>query len=140
MKHFASLLVVGLLLIGCAARPIHPGTANTFDSSVYDSLLTTDSVIKSTKTELANNSFPPSIVGNVKDALNRLIAIYNETDVLYCNPPAGAGPTDSCAPNSYHALAMAGQSTPAADALMKSKITSMNTAVGALSSAKGGSR
>ena len=112
MKHF-SVLLLAVSLSGCAARPIHPGTANSFDSSVYDSLLVTHNVIESIKTELSNNSFSPGIAPNVKAALNKLIAIYNDTDTLYCNPPPGAGPTDSCAATSYHALAVAGQSTPA---------------------------
>jgi len=133
-----AVLLLALSLYGCAARPIHPGTANSFDSSIYDSLLVTHNVIESTKTELSNNSFSPSIAPNVKAALNKLIAIYNDTDTLYCNPPQGAGPTDSCAATSYHALAVAGQSTPALDVQMRAKATDMNSAVTALTAAKGG--
>ena len=97
---------------GCATRPIHPGTANKLDSGVYDALLTTHSVIESTKGELASGTFPPEVQPRVKSALNILITAYNDADVLYCNPPTGASPTDSCAPTSYHSIAMAGQSTP----------------------------
>jgi|SRR5579859_554767 len=139
MRRFAVLLLA-VTFLGCAARPIHPGTANAFDSSVYDSLLVTHSVIESTKTELSNNSFSASITPNVKAALNKLITIYNDTDTLYCNPPAGAGPTDSCAPTSYHALAVSGQSTTTLDAQMRAKANDMNSAVSALAAAKGGSK
>lgn len=134
------LVVVAFVLSSCAARPIHPGTANKFDSSVYDGLLTTHEVIESTKVELTNGTFPPDVQPRVKTALNVLITAYNDADVLYCNPPAGAGPTDQCAAGSYHALAMAGQSTPASDAAMQAKITSVNTAVAALATAKGASK
>jgi hypothetical protein len=132
--------VMWFVLAGCAARPIHPGTANKTDSAVYDSLLTTHSVIESTKGELASGTFPPEVQPRVKSALNILITAYNDADVLYCNPPAGASPTDSCAPTSYHSIAMAGQSTPTADAAMQAKLTSMNSAVSALATAKGASK
>jgi hypothetical protein len=125
------------MLSGCAARPIHPGTANTFDSKVYDTMLTTDQVIKSTKTELANNSFSATLASQVKAALNILITVYNDADTLYCNPPANAGPTDSCAAGSYHMLALAGQTTPAADAAMQAKLTTVDSATQSLITAKG---
>jgi len=132
--------VMWFILAGCAARPIHPGTANQVDSGVYDALLTTHSVIESTKGELVGGTFPPDVQPRVKTALNVLITAYNDADMLYCNPPAGAGPTDSCAPTSYHSIAMAGQSTPSADAAMQAKLTSMNSAVSALATAKGASK
>jgi hypothetical protein len=132
--------IIFFVLAGCAKGPIHPGTANRVDFSVYDSLLTTHSVIESTKGELASGAFPPDVQPRVKNALNVLITAYNDADVLYCNPPAGAGPTDNCAATSYHSIAMAGQSTPASDAAMQAKLTSMNSAVSALATAKGASK
>jgi hypothetical protein len=138
MKALKMILAVVLfVLAGCAARPIHPGTANKFDSSVYDVLLTTDRVIQSTKAELTNGTFPPNIQPGVKTALNALIAAYNDADILYCNPPPGAGPTDQCAAASYHAQAIAGQNTPATDAEMQAKISTVNSAVTALATSKG---
>jgi len=137
MKRLTPAVVLLAVLLGCGSRPIHPGTANKFDSSVYDALIAAHSVIESTKTELGNNTFPANVQPQVKDALNKLIAVYNETDILYCNPPAGAGPTDSCAAGSYHAQAIAGQATPATDAAMKAKVDSMNSAVKALATSKG---
>src|SRR5262249_9031889 len=134
------LVLIAFVLAACAARPIHPGTANRFDSSVYDGILTAHSVIESTKTEFANGAFPPDVQPRVKSAVIALIPVYNDTDVLYCNPPADAKPTDSCAASSYHAQDMAGQTTPATDAAMQAKLTSMNSAVTALATAKGASK
>jgi len=107
---------------------------------VFDALLTTHSVIESTKTELTNGTFPPDVQARVKAAANILITVYNDADTLYCNPPAGAGPTDSCAATSYHAMALAGQTTPASDAAMQAKLSSMNSAVTSLATAKGASK
>jgi len=140
MKRFIPALVLLVVLSGCATRPIHPGTANKFDSTVYDALLTTHTVIESTKTELANGTFPPDVQLRVKDAVNLLITAYNDADTLYCNPPAGAGPTDSCAATSYHAQALAGQASSDASTAMQAKLNSMNSAVKALANAKGGSK
>jgi len=139
MKRLIPALAL-LLLSGCASRPLHPGTANKFDSTVYDALLTTHNVIESTKTELANGTFPPNVQTKVKDAINLLITAYNDADMLYCNPPAGAGPTDSCAASSYHAQALAGQASAAATSAMQAKLDSMNSAVKALATSKGASK
>jgi hypothetical protein len=140
MKRLIPALVIAIALSGCAARPIHPGTANKFDSTVYDTLLTTHKVIEDTKAEIDANSFSADILVKVKAALNLLITVYNDADTFYCNPPAGAGPTDSCAASSYHALAQAGQTTAASDATMQSKISTVNTAVTSLATSKGGSK
>ena len=135
-----AVLALSLSLWACAARPVHPGTANKFDSSVYDTLLTTHKVIEDTKAEIDANSFSADILVKVKASLNLLITVYNDADTFYCNPPVGAGPTDSCAANSYHALAQAGQTTAASDATMQSKISTVNTAVTSLATSKGGSK
>lgn len=123
-------------LVGCAAQVIHPGTANSFDSGVYDTLLTTDSVIQSTKADLAANKFPATIVGNVKTALNALIAAYNVADTFYCGQPVGNPMT--CSAGSYHALAMAGMVTPTATTQMNADLTTVNIGITNLTSAKGG--
>ena len=83
MKRLAVLALSVLLLAGCAARPIHPGAANKFDSDSYDALLVTDNVIQSTRTDLANNVFPSSIAPKVKESLNYLITSYNAADIAY---------------------------------------------------------
>jgi hypothetical protein len=136
MRRIGLLLV--LLLAGCAAR--HSGTANTFDSGTYDALLTTDSVIQSTKTALAQGQFPASILGNVKTALNDLIAAYDAADLAYCGVPVAGTTTGtlSCAPGSYHAAAMAGTATPAQQAAVQADVNAVTTATAALTSAKGG--
>ena len=123
MKLPSLLLIAVLSLAGCAARPVHPGSPNQFDSSVYDSLIVTHNVIESTKTDLAANKFPASIAPNVVNALNRLVEAYNIADQEYKN---------------YHALALAGTATPADQTALNSKVTDMTSAVTALSSAKGG--
>ena len=129
-----------LFLCGCAAHPIHPGTANAFDSGAYDTLSVTDSVIQSTKADLAAGKFPPSIAGNVKSALNALINAYNIADTFYCGMPVAGTGTGSleCAPNSYHSLAIAGTATPAQSTQMQNELNQINTATAQLSAAKGG--
>jgi len=135
------LLVVTLLLTGCAAHPIHPSTANKFDSDAYDTLSITDSVIQSTKSALAANQFPVSIAGNVKSALNRLIQVYDIAETFYCGTPitVSTGGVSSlvCATNSYHAMAMAGTATPVQSSQLSTDLTNVNAASSAISTAKG---
>jgi hypothetical protein len=128
------------LLVACAAHPIHPGTANAFDSGAYDTLSVADSVIQSTKADLAANKFPASISGNVKSALNGLIAAYNIADTFYCGAPVAGVGTGSlmCAPNSYHSLAMAGTATPAQSTQLQNDINSVSTSTAQLTAAKAG--
>jgi hypothetical protein len=133
MKRVIPVLLL-LLLCGCKA-PIHPGTANRFDSTTYDTLLTADSVIQSTKLDLAAGKFPASISGNVKTALNALINAYDIAETFYCGTPNGS----SCAANSYHALAMSGTATPQQSSQMQTLSTNVSTATSQLASAKGGS-
>jgi len=139
MKRFAVLLAA-LLIIGCSAHPIHPGTANAFDSNAYDVLSITDNVIQSTKTALAANQFPASISGNVKAALNDLIRAYDGADLAYCGQPiaGGAVGTLQCAPGSYHAAAMAGTATAAQSTAITNAINQVTAATTALNTAKGG--
>ncbi len=130
-----NILAVALLFIcGCAAHPIHPGTANKFDSDSYDALLVTASVIESTKADLAANKFSPTLAPKVKTALNDLIKGYDDADLFYCGTPVGA----SCAPMSYHALALAGQATPAMNTKLTQLQNIVTAAVNALAAAKAG--
>ena len=119
MKRFS--LIAVLILAGCAARPIHPGAANVFDSNAYDSVLVAHSVIETTKTDLANGAFPASIAGNVKTALNALIASYDAADKLYLV---------------YHSAALAGTATTAQSTDLTNALNDVNAKTSALTSAK----
>lgn len=142
-KLLIPVLIVAMSLAGCAAQSptvAHPGTFNTFDSTTYDSLLVTDSVIRSTKNDLAANKFPASIVVNVKTALNTLITVYNEADILYCGTPV-AGTTAgtlSCSPTSYHGALAAGAAGTVTQAQVQDKLNAVSVATSALTSAKAG--
>lgn len=120
-KRNISLIAVLFLLVGCAARPIHPGAANSFDSNSYDAVLVAHSVIESTKADLANNAFPASIAGQVKTALNDLIKGYNIADASY---------------QTYHQAALAGTATAAQSGAVSSALTDLQTKSAALTAAK----
>ena len=125
-EHFAALFLLSAIVAistagGCAARVVHPGAANTFDSSAYDSVLIAHSVIETTKTDLANNAFPASIAGNVKTALNDLIKAYDTADSAYI---------------AYHNAALAGTATAAQSTALTNALTDVNTKTSALTSAK----
>lgn len=119
------ILLVGLIAIitGCAAHVSHPGSVNKFDSDSYDTVLVTHNVIETTKGDLANNSFPASISGNVKDALNKLIQGYNIADTAY---------------KTYHAAALAGTATTAQQTALTDALSNLNTQTAALTTAKAG--
>ena len=143
MKQLTTILLL-LLLSGCAAQVQHPGTANAFDSSAYDVLLVSHSVIESTKSDISAGSFPANLLPGVKTALNGLIDAYDALDIAYCNPQAAALPTTGatslqCASGSYHALAMAGTATPAQSSALQLQINAVNAQTAALAAAKKGS-
>jgi hypothetical protein len=106
---------------GCAARVVHPGAANAFDSSAYDAMLVAHSVIETTKTDLANNAFPASIAGNVKTALNDLIKGYDVADTTY---------------QAYHNAALAGTATVTQSNAVTAALNDVNTKTAALTAAK----
>jgi hypothetical protein len=114
-------LIAVLILAGCAARPIHPGAANKFDSDSYDAVLVAHSVIETTKTDLANGAFPASIAGTVKTALNALIASYDLADSAYL---------------AYHSAALAGTATTAQSTAVTNALNDVNVKTTALTSAK----
>jgi hypothetical protein len=126
-EYFAVVILLSLFVAvlaaggGCAARPIHPGSANKFDSDSYDGVLVAHSVIETTKTDLANNAFPASIAGNVKVALNGLIAAYDIAQKAL---------TD------YHNAALAGAATTAQSTALTNALADVNTKTAALTSAK----
>jgi hypothetical protein len=114
-------LIAVLILAGCAARPIHPGAANKFDSDSYDAVLVAHSVIDTTKTDLANGAFPVSIAPTVKTALNALIASYDLADSAYL---------------AYHSAALAGTATTAQSTAVTNALNDVNAKTSALTSAK----
>jgi hypothetical protein len=121
--HVTGIVVLALLLTACAAKKPVQGSANQFDSDTYLTLVTTDNLIQATKTALANNAFPASIAGNVKTALNGLIAAYNAANVAY---------------QAYHNAALTGQSTPAQQAEVERSVANVQTATTNLTTVKGG--
>lgn len=122
-RAVSTLALAVLFLAGCAARPIHPGAANQFDSTTYDTLITAESVIDSTKTDLANNAFPANVAATVKTAVNGLITAYDALDTSY---------------QAYHAAALAGTATAAQQADVTTKSNQVTAATQALTSAKAG--
>ena len=125
-RHKRSLvlfLAVALTLSGCAARQIHPGAVNKFDSDAYDALLVTDSIIKSTRTDLENGVFPASIAPKVKDAINYVITAYNAANTSY---------------RVYHAAVSTGTATAQQQAAVSDGINKMASATSALTQAKAG--
>lgn len=128
MKYLKTLaLVLALTLsLGCAKRVVVanvPGSVNAFDSETYLSLVTTDSLIQSTKASLASNSFPVAWVGNVKQSLNALVQAYDVANLSY---------------QAYHTMALAGTLTPVQQAAVSSNMAAVQTATVNLTSAKGG--
>jgi|HubBroStandDraft_1064217.scaffolds.fasta_scaffold03153_12 hypothetical protein len=124
MRKFIPALALVLLLMGCAkntSTPI-PGAANTFDSQSYLSLVTADSVIETTKADLAAGKFPASIAGNVKTALNALIQSYDVANPVYV---------------AYHNAALAGTATTAQQTAVTTALSDVTAKTSALTSAKG---
>ncbi len=123
MKQFLLVALLALTL-GCSQNP-KPivGAANQFDSDTFLTLVTTDSVIQSTKTALTANQFPANVVTNVRAALNRLIDAYDAADTVYIV---------------YHNAALAGQSTPAQQAAVNQAMGNVQGATTMLVAAKAG--
>jgi hypothetical protein len=121
MKRIALVLGLCLALGGCAARPLHPGAANSYDSNAYDALLVAHSVIETTKTDLANNAFPAAISGNIKTALNDLIRGYDVAQTAY---------------TTYHSAAVVGTATPAQSTALTNALNDVNSKTAALTAAK----
>jgi hypothetical protein len=121
MRKIVPALVLAVALMGCAKNPIHPGTANKFDSDSDDVLIVTDSLIKTTETDLTNGAFPASIAGNVKTALNDLIKGYDAARGTYLV---------------YHNAAMAGKATAAQSTDVSAALADVNAKTSALTAAK----
>jgi len=119
---FVPVLLFAMLGCHSVVAPV-PGSVNTFDSTSYVSLVTADSVIETTKTDLASGAFPATIAPNVKTALNDLIKYYDIADQAYL---------------AYHASAMQGTPTPAQQAAVTAGLASVQVFITALTSAKAG--
>jgi hypothetical protein len=121
---YPALAVIVFLVVGCAARPIHPGSVNVADSVAFDSLITTKAVIDQTKADLVSNQFPANAVPAIKAALNGLITAYNTLDTAL---------------TAYHNAFSAGTVTQAqADAVTNASST-VKSSISSLTSAKGAS-
>jgi hypothetical protein len=119
-----SIVVLALLLSGCAAASVHPGAANTFDSGAYDKLIVAHSVIESTKTDLSNGAFKNATIElNVRVALRGLIKAYNIADTAY---------------KVYHNAAIAGQATSQQEATLTDGLISVQASTTALTQTKAG--
>ena len=124
LGRFALALALSAVLLNCSQNPKPVvGAANQFDSDTYLTLVTTDSVIQSTKTALAGNQFPTAYVDNVKTALNNLITAYNAADTVY---------------QAYHLAALSGTSTPAQQASVNQAIGNVQAATTMLVATKAG--
>lgn len=108
LKVAGSAILAAVLMTGCSALKMHPGAVNQFDSSTYDTLLVTHSVIESTKTDLAAGKFNSAETPVVKQAVNDLVAAYNALDSayqIYHLAAAGSGATSQQISNVNTALA-----------------------------------
>jgi hypothetical protein len=116
-------LVLALSMLGCAASQIHPGAVNGFDSHTYDALVVVQSVIDTTKADLAAGSFNATLTPKVKAALNDLITAYNLAEDLYVQ---------------YHNAAIAGKATTAQATTVSNAVQAVNNATTNLATAKAG--
>src|SRR6266849_2086336 len=92
------VITLCLIMVACSQNPKPVvGSANQFDSDTYLTLVTTDTLIQATKTQLANGAFPAKIAGNVKTALNDLITAYDAANIAWL---------------AYHTAALAGTASP----------------------------
>ena len=123
MKKLMAIVLLGVVLAGCAAKKPVVGSANQFDSDSYLTLVTADSVIQQTKASLTANAFPASVVPAVTAALNGLITAYDVANPVYV---------------AYHNAALAGQATAAQQSAVTSSLGAVSTATTALVTAKGG--
>lgn len=80
MKRYAPLLLL-FLFIGCnkTIYVTHPGSVDKLDSQTYDVLLTTQSVLETTKQMIKEGKLPPS----VKPLLNNAGTAYNDLTLLW---------------------------------------------------------
>jgi hypothetical protein len=125
MKSFLSVIAVAVLALGLAGCPKSTpvaGSANTFDSQSYVSLVTADSVIQSTRAALTANQFPANVEPAVRTAVNALIQSYDIANPIYL---------------AYHSAALAGNATAAQQTALTNAVSDVNAKTAAVTSAKG---
>lgn len=107
----ASVLIVGAATVSqtaCIHTAVHPGAANTFDSTTYDTLIAIQAGIEQAKVGIPDSK---------KDLLNKVIADYNTAMHAY---------------QVYHSAALAGTATPADQTALQSQVTALQTNLGTL--------
>jgi hypothetical protein len=114
MKTLLAISLLLVMLTGCAGTkaPVHPGAANTFDSTTYDTLVTMKAGIEQAKVGISDANKP---------LLNRVIDGWNAADALY---------------KSYHTAALAGKATQADQDALAAKVASVNADLNTLKAAK----
>ena len=101
-----NVLLISLMLSGCARYVIHPGSVNKLDSVTYDSLLTAKTIIDTSREQFAAGTLPVRL----KPIVNSIVAAYDAANPIY---------------QDWHKAMAAGTSTP-------SQLTALNAAMDAL--------
>lgn len=80
-NKLAAIILAASIFMGCASKTyvVHPGSASTFDSQAYDSLLVAQAAIDEGKAEYTANTLPDSS----KKLLNDAIGIYNIAETAW---------------------------------------------------------
>lgn len=89
MKILA-VIALSAVLMGCTKTPIQrhpatatdPGSTTALDADAYDALVVTDSLIKSTKADLAAGKYGTK-ADTVKSVLNTTIKYYDDAQAAY---------------------------------------------------------
>jgi hypothetical protein len=116
-----------MLVPGCSLlKPVVinvPGQVNTFDGTVYLTLVTAKNVIDQAKLDLVNGVFPVNIVSNVKVAVNDSVNAYNVADQAY---------------QAYHTAALSGTATTVQQTTVTNDINTLNIKIATITVAKAG--
>jgi hypothetical protein len=92
----------------CAKTAVHPGSANTFDSTTYDALVTIQGAIEQAKIGVTDANKP---------LLNKIIAGYNAAESAY---------------TTYHQAALAGNATAAQQTALQNQVASIQADIAKL--------
>lgn len=116
------LLVATLLLTlafaGCAKNPIHPGTANRFDSNAADALMVADSTIIDAKADIKSGTLPTSAI----PIANQVIKAYDTARAAWLT---------------YHDAALAGSDATALQATLQTDLDALAQAIASYKTVKG---
>jgi non-homologous end joining protein Ku len=111
------IVLLSLVLSGCAKYIVHPGAVNKLDSVTYDSLLTAKTIIDTSREEFAAGTLPVRL----KPAVNELIAAYDKATPIY---------------KDWHDAMAAGKATSDQLAALNASIDALNKAITAFKGAK----